>query len=89
MTISKCILLIFLIIGLNGVENLSEDALACVKIIISEYDLQSSEKKSALTKIVCMKIVKDKYWVMLRKIFNESPLVGFFNSYSNIINLFD
>ena len=74
---------------MKGVEELREEALAHVKRMIGEYDAQSSEKKYGLMKIVRKKIIKDKDWVVVRKIFSESLLVGFFNSYSKIIYLFD
>ena len=72
---------------MKGVDELSEDALACVKRIVTKYDAQASEKKSALTNIVRKKVIKDKYWEALRKIFNEWPLVGIFNSYSNCYSI--
>ena len=66
---------------MKGADELSEYAVAHVKRIITEYDAEASKKKSALTNIVHQKVIKDKDWEALRKIFNESPLVGFFNSY--------
>ena len=68
---------------MKGADELSEDAVACIKRIVAQYDAQASEKKSALRNIVRKKVIKDKDWEALRKIFNESPLVGIFNSYSN------
>ena len=67
---------------MKGASELSKDAVAHVKRIVTEYDAQASEKKSALMNIVRKKVIKDKDWEALRKIFNESPLVGIFNSYS-------
>ena len=67
---------------MKGVDELSEDAVACIKRIVAEYDAQASEKKIALTNIVHKKVIKDKDWEALRKIFNESPPIGIFNSYS-------
>ena len=67
---------------MKGAYELSEDAVAHVKRIVTEYDAQASEKKSALMNIVRKKVIKDKDWEALRKIFNESPSVGIFNSYS-------
>ena len=68
---------------MKGADELREDAVACIKRIVDEYDAQASEKKYALTNIVHKKVIKDKDWEALRKIFNESPPVGIFNSYSN------
>ena len=67
---------------MKGADELSEDAMACIKRIFTEYDAQANEKKSTLMNIVRKKVIKDKDWEALRKIFNESPPVGIFNSYS-------
>ena len=61
--------------------------MARIKRIVVEYDAQASEKKYALTNIVCKKVIKDKDWEAVRKIFNESMPVGIFNSYSNFYSI--
>ena len=50
---------------MKGADELSEDAVACIKRIVAEYDAQASEKKYALTKIVHKKNIEDKDWVIV------------------------
>ena len=65
-------------------QELSAHALERVRILVSEYDAHSKEKKYALKKVVRKKMIQNKDWSMLRKIFNESPPVIFSNCYSNL-----
>ena len=53
-------------------QELSVDALERVRIIVFEYDAHSKEKNE-LKKVVHKKIIQNKDWSMLHKIFNESP----------------
>ena len=69
--------------GVKCVQELSANALEHVRINVSEYDAHSKEK-NALKNVVRKKIIQNKDWSMLHKIFNESPLVIFSNCYSNL-----
>ena len=66
---------VFMLQGVKCAQELSANALERVRRRVYEYDAQSKEKKSALKKNVRKKIIKDKNWSMLRKMFNESPPV--------------
>lgn len=61
--------------GVKCAQELSANALERVRRRVYEYDAQSKENKSALKENVRKKIIKDKNWSMLRKMFNESPPV--------------
>ena len=65
----------FMLHGVKCAQKLSANALERVRRRVYEYDAQSKEKKCALKKNVRKKIIKDKNWSMLRKMFNESPPV--------------
>lgn len=66
---------VFMLQGVKCAQELSANALERVRRRVYEYDAQSKEKKSALKTNVRKKIIKDKNWSMLRKMFNESPPV--------------
>ena len=60
-------------------QDLSSDALECVKQLVSEYDAHAIEKKSVIKKNIRKRIVKDQDWDMFHTMFNESPPAMFFD----------